>query len=513
MIKNALISVSDKTGMVELVKELKLDGVKIISTGGTARVLREAGIDVQEVSDLTGFSECLDGRLKTLHPKIHGGLLAVRENNKHMEEIEKLGIEPIDLVVVNLYPFKQTILREGVTLEEAIENIDIGGPTMLRAAAKNYRHVVVIVDPDDYSMVIEEYRQNRDISLATRAILAYKVFQYTSFYDTLIANYLKDKFNIKDFPKHITFGYELAEVMRYGENSHQEAAFYREINASKGSIVNARQLNGKQLSFNNINDTNGAVELLKEFAEPTVVAVKHANPCGVGSADNIYDAYIKAYNADPISIFGGIIALNREVNEEIAKKINDVFIEIVIAPSYTKEALDILCEHKNVRILELPGHLSKEKSNYDMKKINGGMLVQTPDDILFDKNGLNFVTNNKPTKEQLEDLVFALKVVKHTRSNAIVIAKGGQTLGIGMGQPNRVNAVRIAIENAKDNAKGAVLASDAFFPFKDSVEEAIKAGIEAFILPKGSIKDNESIDVCNQLEKPMIHINTRHFKH
>ncbi|HHV99443.1 MAG TPA: bifunctional phosphoribosylaminoimidazolecarboxamide formyltransferase/IMP cyclohydrolase [Clostridiaceae bacterium] len=514
MIKRALISVSDKTGIVEFAKALDSKGIEIISTGGTAKALSDAGINVINVSDVTRFPECLDGRVKTLHPKIHAGILAMRSNPEHMKQLDELGVETIDLVVINLYPFKQTILKENIQLEEAIENIDIGGPTMLRAAAKNYQDVAVIVDPADYSVVLEELEQSGEISLKTKFKLAYKVFEHTSHYDTLIANYLRDKLDEKVFPQTLSLTFEKVQDMRYGENPHQKAVFYKEVGSCTGSITAAKQLHGKELSYNNINDANGALELLKEFDEPTVVAVKHANPCGVASAENIYEAYIKAYEADPVSIFGGIIAANREIDARTAEEINKIFVEIVIAPSYTKEALEILSQKKNIRILELENISSKvSKDTYDMKKVVGGLLVQEYNDKLIDIDNIEYVTDKKPSAAELEDLVFAMKVVKHTKSNGIVVAKGKQTLGVGPGQTNRIMAAKIAIEYAGERSKGAVMASDAFFPFPDCVEAAAKAGITAIVQPGGSIKDKESIEACNKHGIAMIFTGMRHFKH
>ncbi|NJD03646.1 MAG: bifunctional phosphoribosylaminoimidazolecarboxamide formyltransferase/IMP cyclohydrolase, partial [Ruminiclostridium sp.] len=378
MIKRALISVSDKTGIVELAIELVKYGVEIISTGGTAKALVNEGVKVINVSDITGFSECLDGRVKTLHPAIHGGLLAIRKNPEQMKQIKELGIEPIDIAVINLYPFKQTILKGRIELEEAIENIDIGGPAMLRAAAKNYQDVAVIVDPTDYSAVLEELRISREISLKTKFKLAYKVFEHTSHYDSLIANYLRGKLGEEFFPETLSLTFEKVQEMRYGENPHQKAVFYKEVGANTGCLTNSKQLHGKELSYNNINDANGAIELLKEFDEPTVVAVKHANPCGVASAGNIYDAYVKTYEADPVSIFGGIIAANREIDGKTAEEINKIFVEIVIAPSFTEEALQILTQKKNIRILKLDNISAKlPAGTYDMKKGAGGLLVQS----------------------------------------------------------------------------------------------------------------------------------------
>jgi phosphoribosylaminoimidazolecarboxamide formyltransferase/IMP cyclohydrolase len=547
MIKRALISVSDKTGIAEFAKELEQAGIEIISTGGTAKTLSDAGVKVVNVSDITGFPECLDGRVKTLHPKIHGGLLAIRNNPEHMKQIKELGIEPIDMVIINLYPFKKTILKENTTLEEAIENIDIGGPTMIRAAAKNYQDVVVIVDPADYKSVADEIRQSGDVSLQNKFKLACKVFEHTCHYDTLIAGYLRkqqiqgDLFDsmsssrdnnscdcnssgcscndnecgeVSIFPDTLTLTFEKVQDMRYGENPHQKAVFYKEIGKNKGCLTNARQLHGKELSFNNINDTNGALDLLKEFDEPTIVAVKHANPCGVASAENIYEAYLKAYEADPVSIFGGIVAANREIDAKTAEEIHKIFVEIVIAPSFSKEALDILTKKKNIRILELDDISTKlPKNAYDMKKVSGGLLVQERDSELINMDDIKYITDKRPDNKQMEDLIFALKVVKHTKSNAIVVVKDKQTVGIGPGQANRVTSAKIALDYAKEKAKGAVLASDAFFPFPDWVEPAASAGIKAVIQPGGSIRDQESIDACNEKGIAMVFTGMRHFKH
>ncbi|MDF2524247.1 MAG: phosphoribosylaminoimidazolecarboxamide formyltransferase/IMP cyclohydrolase [Clostridiales bacterium] len=514
MIKRALISVSDKAGIVELAKELETLGVEIISTGGTSKTLSEAGIKVINVTDITGFPECLDGRVKTLHPKIHGGLLAMRENPEHMKQLKELEIEPIDLVIINLYPFKQTILKGHIELEEAIENIDIGGPTMLRAAAKNYQDVVVVVDPKDYDSVLSEFKASGDVSIKTKFKLAYKVFEHTSHYDTLIAKYLRDKLDEEFFPETLSLTFEKVQDMRYGENPHQKAVFYKEVGANIGTLTAAKQLHGKELSYNNINDANGAIALLKEFDEPTIVAVKHANPCGVASAANIYDAYIKAYESDPVSIFGGIVAANREIDAKTAQEINKIFIEIVIAPSYTEEAVEILTKKKNIRILELEQITAKlPAGTYDMKKVAGGLLVQNIDDELMNEVDIKCVSEKKPTEEQMQDLLFALKVVKHTKSNGIAIAKGKQSIGIGPGQTNRVTAVKIAVEYGGEKTRGAVLASDAFFPFPDNIEEAAAAGISAIIQPGGSLKDQESIDTCNKYGIAMILTGMRHFKH
>lgn len=515
----ALISVSDKTGIVELAKELTALGVEIISTGGTYKKLKEEGVAAMEVSELTGFPECLDGRVKTLHPVVHAGLLAMRSNPEHMKQLQELKIETIDFVIVNLYPFKSTILKEGVTREDAVENIDIGGPTMLRAAAKNYQDVAVIVDPADYEIVLKEMKENGKVSLDTKFYLMQKVFMHTSNYDTMIADYLKKQRGDESLPETLTMTFEKVQDMRYGENPHQKAAFYREIGKQEGSLVNAVQLNGKELSFNNINDTNGALELLKEYDEPTVVACKHGNPCGVGSAETIYEAWQKAYNADKTSVFGGIVTINREVTEEMAAEMKEVFLEVIVAPSYTEKALELLREKKNVRVLQLDQISKKQPATaYDLKKVNGGLIVQTVDAALYKEEDFKVVTKAQPTKEQLEDLLFAWKMVKFVKSNGIAVAKNKQSVGIGPGQVNRIWATKQSIEHAAeligpDATKGAVLASDAFFPFDDCVEECHKAGITAIIQPGGAMRDQLSIDKCDEYGIAMVFTGMRHFKH
>lgn len=515
----ALISVSDKTGIVELARELRSLGVEIISTGGTYKKLHEEGIEAIEISDLTGFPECLDGRVKTLHPMVHAGLLAMRSNKKHMEQIEELGVKPIDMVIVNLYPFKETIMKDGVTREDAVENIDIGGPTMLRSAAKNYQDVTVVIDPKDYEKVLTELKEAGEVSLDTKFYLMQKVFNHTAHYDAMIADYLKKERKDESFPETLTMTFEKVQDMRYGENPHQKACFYREVGKQVGSLVDAVQLNGKELSFNNINDTNGALELLKEYEEPTVVACKHGNPCGVGSANTIMEAWKKAYEADKVSIFGGIVTINREVNEELAKEIQKIFLEVIVAPSYTEEALKILQTKKNLRVLQLDSiSVPQKETAYDLKKVNGGLIVQTIDSKLIDEAQMKVVTKTEPTKEQMEDLLFAWKMVKFVKSNGIAVAKNKQSIGIGPGQVNRIWAANQCFEHAKeligeDATKGAVLASDAFFPFDDCVESAHKAGIKAIIQPGGSVRDQDSIDKCNEYGIAMIFTGIRHFKH
>lgn len=513
----ALISVSDKTGIVEFAKRLEQKGVEIISTGGTYKKLKEEGVKVMEISELTGFPECLDGRVKTLHPIVHAGILARRDKEEHMKQLEELKVDTIDFVVVNLYPFKQTILKDGVTREECVENIDIGGPTMLRSAAKNYQDVAVITNPEDYEIVLKEFEENGEVSLDTKFRLMQAVFEHTANYDAMIAKYIKEQRNDESMPEKLTLTYEKVQEMRYGENPHQKAALYKEVGKCEGSLVTATQLNGKELSFNNINDTNGALELLKEFEEPTVVACKHGNPCGVGSAKNIYEAWKKAFNADKTSIFGGIVVVNEEVTVEIAKEMREIFLEVVVAPSFEPEALEILKQKKNVRILELPAIKVKQKETaYDIKKINGGVIVQTIDAKLLDE--YEVVTNTKPTEEQMEDLLFTWKIVKYVKSNGIAIGKNKQSVGIGPGQVNRIWATKQAVEHGeelieKGITNGAVLASDAFFPFADCVEEAHRAGIKAIIQPGGSIKDQDSIDKCNEYGIAMVFTKMRHFRH
>lgn len=512
MKKRALVSVSDKTGVVDFCKRLSACGYEIVSTGGTAKALTDAGLPVVGISDVTGFPECLDGRVKTLHPAVHAGLLAMRSNPEHMSQLEKLGINTIDIVVVNLYPFKATISKPGVTFADAVENIDIGGPTMIRAAAKNYQDVAVVVDPRDYERVLSELEAG-GITLETKKYLQYKVFAHTAVYDSLISNYLAQQLGIR-FPESVTFAYEKAQDMRYGENPHQGASYYNEEFIRAGSLSKAKQLWGKELSYNNINDANGALELVKEFDEPCVVASKHANPCGVGVGENIYEAYIKAYESDPVSVFGGILAINGIVDERTAAEINKIFIEIVIAEGYTPEALAVLKTKKNIRILELPDiRARREESAYDMKKVYGGLLIQDYDETLYDEADVKVVTKRAPTNAERKALLFNWKVVKYTKSNAIVIGKEDRTTGIGMGQTNRIWAAQQAIEHAGEEAKGSVMASDAFFPFPDCVEECVKAGITAIIQPGGSIRDQLSIDACDEAGIAMIFVGQRHFRH
>lgn len=509
----ALISVSDKTGIVEFAQELERLGVKIISTGGTSTRLRDNGVDVIGISDVTGFPECLDGRVKTLHPAVHGGILAMREKPEHMKQLADLNIETIDIVAINLYPFKETIMKPAVTLEDAIENIDIGGPTMLRSAAKNHRDVVVICDPKDYGQIIKELEETGTVSHDTKYRLALKVFEHTAAYDAMISDYLRKQIEA-ELPDNLTLTFERAQELRYGENPHQKAYYYREIKPWEGALVNAVQLHGKELSFNNINDTNGALETLKEFEEPAIVAVKHANPCGVGTGFDICDAYVKAYKADPVSIYGGIIAANRPIDELTAAEISKIFVEIIIAPDFTKEALETLTQKKNLRLLKLDNILAKApKGSIDMKKVSGGLLIQEADHSLYDESEIRVVTDRIPTEREMEDMKFAMKVVKHIKSNGIVLAKEGKTIGIGPGQTNRVWAIENSIRQATENTEGAVLASDAFFPFDDNVIAAARAGITAVIQPGGSVHDEDCIKKANELGIAMVFTGVRHFRH
>ena len=519
MVKRALISVSDKTGIVEFAQKLNDLGVSIISTGGTFKVLKEAGIPVINISDVTGFPECLDGRVKTLHPNIHAGLLAMRSNPEHMKQVEELNVELIDMVVVNLYPFKQTIMKPDVTLADAIENIDIGGPTMLRAAAKNYQDVSVVIDPTDYEQVLSEIKETGAVSVKTNFYLAAKVFNHTAYYDTMIANYLRDKAGLPKYPDTISMTFEKVQDMRYGENPHQSAAFYKEVGNSDGMLSGIEQLHGKELSFNNINDLHGALELLKEFdEEPTVVACKHSNPCGVASGKDIHEAYVRAYNTDPVSIFGGILCANRKIDKATAEEISKIFLEIVLAPDFDDDALEVLEQKKNIRLLKLKDVMKKQpETAYDVKKVSGGILIQDIDSKLLGDE-LKVVTDRKPTEKEMEDLLFTWKVVKFTKSNGIAIGKDKQSVGIGPGQVNRIWATEQAIDHGTkqlgaDVVKGAVLASDAFFPFDDCVEAAHKAGITAIIQPGGSKRDQDSIDACNKYGIARVFTGMRHFRH
>lgn len=509
--KRALVSVSDKTNLVPFVSSLVELGYEIISTGGTKKALEAAGIKTIGISEVTDFPEIMDGRVKTLHPKVHGALLCVRDNPDHVRQIEELGIQYIDLVCVNLYPFKETVQKPGVSHEEIIENIDIGGPSMLRSASKNYKFIPVLCDPSDYDAVVKELRENGETSLTTREYLAAKVFRHTASYDTMIASYLTERTGEK-YPEKFTITFDKVQELRYGENPHQSAAFYKGMNPQY-SLVNAKQLHGKELSYNNIQDGNAAIEILKDFeGQPAVVGLKHMNPCGVGIGKTIEEAWDKAYEADPVSIFGGIVAFNEPIHASVAEKLSKIFLEIIIAPAFDEDAFEILSKKKNIRLMQLDTSL-EVNAKYKVTNVNDGLLVQDIDDHKITAEDLRCVTNRKPTEEELEQLLFAWKVVKHVKSNAIVLVKDNMTIGVGAGQMNRVGAAKIAIEQAGEKAKGSIMSSDAFFPMPDTVEEAVKAGVTAIIQPGGSIKDQLSIDVCNEHGIAMVYTGVRHFKH
>ena len=515
MTKRALISVSDKAGIVEFAQELKKLGWDIISTGGTKVALDNAGVDTIAIDDVTGFPEMMDGRVKTLHPNIHGGLLARRDLDSHLQAAKDNNIELIDLVVVNLYPFKETILKPDVTYADAVENIDIGGPSMLRSAAKNHASVTVVVDPADYAVVLDELATNGETSYETRQRLAAKVFRHTAAYDALIAEYFTAQVG-EEKPEKLTLTYDLKQPMRYGENPQQDADFYQKALPTDYSIASAKQLNGKELSFNNIRDADAAIRIIRDFKyRPTVVALKHMNPCGIGQADDIETAWDYAYESDPVSIFGGIVVLNRGVDAATAEKMHGVFLEIIIAPGYTDEALAILTtKKKNLRILELPfdaQDASEVEAEYT--GVVGGLLVQNQDVVKESPADWQVVTKRQPTETEATALEFAWKAIKYVKSNGIIVTNDHMTLGVGPGQTNRVASVRIAIEQAKDRLDGAVLASDAFFPFADNVEEIAKAGIKAIIQPGGSVRDQESIEAADKYGLTMIFTGVRHFRH
>ncbi|WP_314580734.1 bifunctional phosphoribosylaminoimidazolecarboxamide formyltransferase/IMP cyclohydrolase [Enterococcus gilvus] len=507
----ALISVSDKTGIVEFTKGLIDAGIEIISTGGTKKVLDDAGLSTLSIDEVTGFPEMMDGRVKTLHPKIHGGLLGRRDLTSHLEAMKAQDILPIDFVCVNLYPFKETISKADVTEAEAIENIDIGGPSMLRSAAKNFASVTVVVDPEDYSLVLAEMKSNQATTLETRKRLAAKVFRHTAAYDALIAEYLTNRVEELE-PEKMTLTYELKQTLRYGENSHQTAAFYQSARPVSYSIASAEQLHGKELSYNNIKDADAAIRIAREFSDPTVVALKHMNPCGIGSGRTIAEAYQFAYEADPTSIFGGILVANREIDVETAEEMHKLFLEIIIAPSFSKEAFDVLSSKKNLRLMTLD-FSNTNSDQQEVVSVLGGLLVQEQDVVTEIPEEWEVATDRKPTDEELKALAFAWKAVKHVKSNAIVVANAHQTVGVGAGQMNRVGSVKIALEEAKGRMEGAVLASDAYFPMDDSVEYAAQHGIKAIVQPGGSIRDKDSIAMANKYGVAMVFTGVRHFKH
>lgn len=514
MKKRALISVSDKTGILEFAKELLTTGFEIISTGGTKKALEEAGIATLGIEEVTGFPEMMDGRVKTLHPLIHGGLLGRRDLQTHMDAMAEHGITPIDVVVVNLYPFKETISKTDVTEADAIENIDIGGPSMLRSAAKNFAAVTVLVDPADYQQVATELKTEGETTLATRKALAAKVFRHTAAYDALIAGYLTELVE-ETQPEKLTLTYDLKQSLRYGENSHQQAAFYQDALPVTYSIAAAKQLHGKELSYNNIKDADAALRIAREFDEPAVVALKHMNPCGIGTAATIEEAYDFAYDADPVSIFGGILVANREIDLATAEKMHKLFLEIIIAPAFAPEAFEVLSAKKNLRLMTLDFSEKNQTTASEKVSVLGGLLVQDQDVIKETPQAWQVVTKRQPTAEELTALAFAWKAVKHVKSNAIVLANHHQTVGIGAGQMNRVGSVKIAIQQAEaaDKMAGAVLASDAFFPMGDSVTYAAEHGIKAIIQPGGSIKDQQSIEAADEAGIAMVFTDVRHFRH
>lgn len=553
-IERALISVSDKTGINKLARDLEKMGVEIISTGGTYRSIERAGIKVRKVEEITGFPEMMDGRVKTLHPGVHGGILADRNKDSHLKAIASAGILPIDMVVVNLYPFKETISEPDVKLENAVENIDIGGPTMIRSAAKNHDSVAIIVDPSDYSEISKEMKENKgSLSKSTLYGLAVKAFQHTCEYDSVIFEYLygrTDKYknaeiNIHsglsigigsadgntdiyrdkrgEFKEDLSLDLKKIQNLRYGENPHQKASYYRSSSAKDGSLVNAKQLQGKELSYNNILDVNAAFQIVKEFDEPCVAVIKHNNPCGAAIGDTIARAYQRALDCDPISAFGSVVASNMRWTVKAAEVLSDEYVEVLIAPEFDQRALDIMLKKKNMRILQTNFDLraniarlqknSFSTSNIDLKSVDGGILVQDLDEGIDDRKKFSVVTRIQPTDMQWKDLLFGWQIAKNVKSNAIVLAIDGATVGVGAGQMSRIDAAKIAIDKSSGRCKGAIMASDAFIPFKDVAELAGSRGILAMIQPGGSVRDSEVIEVCDKYRIPMILTGNRHFKH
>ncbi len=521
MIKQALISVSDKTGVLDFARALSAMGVNILSTGGTAKLLAENGISVTEVADYTGFPEMLDGRVKTLHPKVHGGILARRDFPEHVAALSKHDIPAIDMVVVNLYPFQQTVARADCALEDAIENIDIGGPAMLRSSAKNHKDVIVICDPSDYSLVLNELNANNgEATYETKFTLAKKVFAHTAQYDGAITNYFtslgadKQHATRSSYPSTLNLHFEKVQEMRYGENPHQSAAFYRESNPQAGALANYTQLQGKELSYNNIADADAAWECVKTFDEAACVIIKHANPCGVAVGVTPFEAYSKALQTDPTSAFGGIIAFNREVDGNAAEAVAKQFVEVLIAPAFTEQAKKIFAAKQNVRLLEIP--LGDAVNNHDFKRVGGGLLVQSPDAKNVALSELKIVSKKQPTPQQLQDLMFAWRVAKFVKSNAIVFCANGMTMGVGAGQMSRIDSARIAAikaQNAGLSLVGTAVASDAFFPFRDGLDVVVEAGATSVIHPGGSMRDQEVVDAADEHGIVMLLTGTRHFRH
>ncbi len=514
-IQRALISVSDKTGILEFAKELHNSGIEILSTGGTAELLRKDGVPVIQVSDYTGFPEMMDGRIKTLHPMVHGGILARRDVPEHLKAMEEHGIRPIDLVVINLYPFEQTVAKKGSTLEEAIENIDIGGPAMVRSSAKNYKDVTIIVDPENYGKVLEEIK-NGSVSLETRKRLSRDAFAHTARYDSLITDFLSNQWKEDEpnFPPFLNQPYTKVQDLRYGENPHQSAALYKESQPLPSEIVSAEQLQGKELSFNNYIDLNAAWELVRELDSGAVVIIKHTNPCGVAVGEDQLKTFIIAREVDPVSAFGGILGFNQPVTALVAEEILKNFVEAVVAPGFDTDAIKLFSTKKNIRLMQMSNANCKSKvSRLDLKRIGGGLLAQSPDVLNFIEGQLKVASKRGPSAREMEDMKFAWLVAKHVKSNAIVYAKDKEILGIGAGQMSRVDSARVAVEKAHKSLSGAVMASDAFFPFRDSVDEAAKNGISAIISPGGSIRDEEVLQAAKEHNIAMVFTGIRHFKH
>ena len=507
----ALISVSDKTGVVDFAQQLRSLGWEIIATGGTMKLLRDSGVEVINISDVTGFPEICDGRVKTLHPKVHGGLLARRDDESHLQALKDNGIEFIDMVCVNLYPFRQTIAKPDVTMEDAIENIDIGGPSMLRSAAKNYKDVTVVCDPADYATIIEEIKEGGNTTVGTRLQLSAKAYTHTAEYDSMIATYMRKAAGLNE---KLFLEFDLVQGLRYGENPHQQAKFYGSAESGSYSLANAKQLNGKELSYNNIQDANAALCIVREFDEPFCVGLKHMNPCGAAIGTDVVDAWTKAYEADKVSIFGGIVAVNREVTREAAELMKPIFLEIIMAPSFSEGALEVLCTKKNLRLLQVDMTKDERVVNQYVS-VNGGLLVQDLDKTTAEVTAEMCVTETKPTAEQVVDLNFGWRIVKHVKSNAIVVVKDGKTLGVGAGQMNRVGSAEIALKQAAaaGHTEGLVLASDGFFPFDDTVTLASQYGVTAIVQPGGSVRDEDSIKKANEYGITMLCTGMRHFKH
>ena len=514
-VKRALISVSDKTGITDFAKELSNLGIEILSTGGTAQVLKKSNIKIKDVSEVTGFPEMLDGRVKTLHPIIHAGILAKRDKKKHRDTLKKHNIKTIDLLCINLYPFEKTIEKQNVGIEEVIENIDIGGPTLIRSAAKNYKDVIIVTSSDQYNSVLQSLKEKGDLNNGEREKLAVDAFSHTALYDSIISNYLRNKWTDEVLPTDNTVGMRKIQDMRYGENPHLRGTFYKALpKVVEPCIANAIKLQGKELSYNNILDSDCAIEAIKEFTNPTCVIIKHATPCGIASAKNLLQAWKDAYATDVYSPFGGIVVFNKTVEKNVAKILSDFFLEVIIAPDYSKEALDMFSKKKNLRLLQLEG-LDKKigREGQICRSVVGGYLIQDRDTKLSSKKEWKIATKKKPTEKELETMEFAVKCVKHIKSNSVIFVKDTRTVGIGGGQTARVDAVWIATHKGKENIKGSTMASDAFFPFRDAVDVAADAGVKAIIQPGGSIRDKEVIQAADEHGLTMVFSGQRYFKH